>query len=160
MDVFVFGALCDEGREHETAWHLLSRAVEQVFGLTEVPEVAKGERGKPFFPERPDIFFNLSHSRGAAVCAVHDKTIGVDVEKIRPAPKRLANGLEDRAFFRLWTAKEATLKRDGGTLAALLREYEPDALCETHEEFLCGWIVTICPSESSEIHYQVVESIG
>lgn len=155
MDVFVFGTLCAEGEEHAAAWRLLAHAVEQVFHLTELPTVEKGVWGKPYFPERPDICFNLSHSHGAVVCAVHEKSVGVDIEKLRPAPKRLANGLGDREFFRLWTAKEATLKRDGGALAALLREYEPDVLCKTSEEILPGWVVTVCPSESVEIQFQL-----
>ena len=141
------------------AWHLLDHALEQIFHLTERPVSARGERGKPYFPERPDICFNLSHSYGAAVCAVHEKEVGVDIEKIRPAPRRLANGMGDRAFFRLWTAKEATLKREGGALAALLQEYEPAALCKTCEEFLPGWVVTVCPSVPAEIRFQKIDPI-
>ena len=156
MDVFAFGMLCAEGEEHDAAWHLLSVALSEIFGLNEMPEVRRGDKGKPYFPEFNDICFNLSHSHGAAVCAVHDKPIGVDVEKLRPAPKCLAAGMDDRDFFCLWTAKEASVKRRGGSAAALLRDYEPDALCRTFDDFLFGWIVTVCPSESAEIRFKQI----
>ena len=50
-------------------------------------------------PDRPDLQFNLSHSHGAAVCALHHLPIGVDVERLRPAPRRLSRGMDDGDFF-------------------------------------------------------------
>lgn len=157
MDVFVFGTFCNEGEEHDAAWRLLAAALWEIYGLNEMPEVRRGDRGKPFFPEYPDICFNLSHSHGAAVCAIHDKPIGVDVEKLRSAPKRLAAGMDDYDFFCLWTKKEASVKRRGGSAAALLRDYEPDALCGTFDDFLPGWIVSVCPSELVEIRLIAIQ---
>ena len=111
MDVVVYAALGTKDGEHDLAYKLLAAALKRELGLSELPEMAWEDVGKPYFPSRPDICFNLSHSHGAAVCALHDKPVGIDVEKLRPAPRRLADGLEDEAFFRLWTAKEATIKR-------------------------------------------------
>ena len=112
MDVVVYAALGTKGGEHDLAYKLLAAALKRELGLSELPEMAREDGGKPYFPGCPNICFNLSHSHGAAVCALHDKPVGIDVEKLRPAPRRLADGLEDEAFFRLWTAKEATIKRD------------------------------------------------
>ena len=153
MDVYVFGTQCAEGEEHDCAYRLLALALKQVYGMDEMPMIEREKGGKPYFPQRKDICFNLSHSYGAVVCAVHDRSIGVDVERLRSAPKRLAEGMDDLSFFRLWTAKEASVKREGKGIAALLRDVTPDVMCQTEDEFLPGWIVTVCPSEKAEVRF-------
>ncbi len=65
---------------------LLAEALARERGLTGLPTIAAGANGKPFFPDRSDLQFNLSHSHSAAVCALHHLPIGVDVERLRPAP--------------------------------------------------------------------------
>ena len=159
-DIVVYAALCPEGEERAAAYRLLELALGREFGLSALPEIARGAEEKPFFPQYPHICFNLSHSRGAAVCALHHREIGVDVEKLRPAPKRLAKGMEDEAFFRLWTAREATIKRSGRGWKALLTGTEPDRLCRCVEEILPGWIVTVCPSEEGTIRAVRIENLN
>ena len=75
----------------------------------------------------PEIFFNLSHCKEAAVCVVSDQPVGIDVESIRAYKESLVNytmndeeiaqikSAEDPAafFIRLWTMKEATTKLIG-----------------------------------------------
>lgn len=151
MDIIVYAASGPEGTERHLARRLLAAALKRELGLPELPEIAREPNGKPYFPSRPDICFNLSHSHGAAVCALHDRPVGVDVERLRTAPKRLAGDLTDEAFFRLWTAKEATIKRQGLRLSVLLRPLEPDPLCQCPEGLLEGYVVTVCPSEAAEI---------
>ena len=73
------------------------------------------------------------------------------MEKLRPAPKRLAAGMADKAFFRLWTAREATIKRQGLGIGSLLKPIDPDPLCRCAEALLEGYIVTVCPSEDAGI---------
>ena len=158
MNVFLYAAQGGAESEHELALRLLAMAVTQALGLPSLPEISREAGGKPFFPSRPDVCFSLSHSRGAAVCAVHNRPVGVDIEKIRPAPARLAAGMADEAFFRLWTAKEATIKRQGLGVEALLRPMEPDPLCRCAEDLLEGYIVTVCPSEEAELRTVRVES--
>ncbi len=159
MNVFLYAAQGGAESEHELALRLLAMAVTQALGLPSLPEISREAGGKPFFPSRPDVCFSLSHSRGAAVCAVHNRPVGVDIEKIRPAPARLAAGMADEAFFRLWTAKEATIKRQGLGVEALLRPMEPDPLCRCAEDLLEGYIVTVCPSEEAELRTVRVESL-
>ena len=88
-----------------------------------------GENGKPYLKDSEDIFFSLSHSGNYAVCAIYNKEIGVDVEKISEAQEKLIRkvttdseydflmSLDEEArneqFARLWTAKESYVKRDG-----------------------------------------------
>lgn len=157
MEVVIYVSLSPEGGERAQAYRLLELAMKQEYGLASLPAIAREIGGRPFFPDYPYICFNLSHSRGAAVCALHDKPVGVDVEKLRPAPPRLAGGMEDEAFFRLWTAKEATIKQQGKGVATLLHPMEPDPLCRCLEGLLDGYIVTVCPSEDAPVRTVRIE---
>lgn len=156
MDILIYAAAGAEGGERALAYRLLERALAWEFRLSPPPEIAREPGGKPYFPSRPDLHFNLSHSHGAAVCALHHKPVGVDVEKLRPAPRRLAGGMADEAFFRLWTAKEATIKRQGRGLSALLSPLEPDPLCRCLEGLLEGYVITVCPSEAGTVRTVVL----
>ncbi len=42
-----------------------------------------GEYGKPYFAGREDIHFSLSHTNGAALCAISGSPVGCDIEHIR-----------------------------------------------------------------------------
>lgn len=90
------------------------------------------EHGKPYAKALP-VEFNISHSGDMVVCAVDDKPIGIDIEKIRPIDLTVAKRIctdeellylfghnpEEQyftyttdteiltRFFKLWTAKEA-----------------------------------------------------
>ena len=120
--------------------------MQREYGLDSLPEIRRAAGGKPYFPQYPHIHFNLSHSRGAAVCALSGEPVGVDVELLRPPPRRLAGEMGAEEFFRLWTAKEAAVKRRGLGVAALRRQ-EPDGQCQCLEDFLPGCVVTVCPAD-------------
>ena len=150
MEIIVYAAVCEPGDEHRAAWRLLEVALQRELGLA-MPRVERAEKGKPYFPDMPHICFNLSHSRGAAVCAVHDSPLGIDMEKLRGAPRRLARGLSDEAFFRRWTGREASVKLRGEPWQALLKDSAPDGRCLWLDELLPGWIVALCPEKESPI---------
>ncbi len=99
-------------------------------GEKDVFPIETGEHGKPCFPDRPDIFFNLSHSGDVALCALSDTDVGCDVEALRRPPLSVAKRYfsstereylasarteEERAerFFRVWTLKESVMKATG-----------------------------------------------
>ena len=112
---------------HDQARDLLALAAKEVWGLSSLPEIARLEHGKPYFPEREDLHFNLSHSGDLALCALDGAPVGVDVQIVkewRPRlPERVCSPAElvwlERqsepwpAFTLLWTLKEARAKQSG-----------------------------------------------
>ena len=109
------------GAEHLTeraqAYDLLERAARLHWGWDRLPEMARGERGKPY-----------SHSGPFALCALSDRPVGVDIQAVRPAwsPKLVDRSCtpEERAwlaalgdrpedFAALWACKESMGKESG-----------------------------------------------
>ena len=110
---------------------LLRYALREEYGLREVPRIEAGKAGKPFFPERPELRFNLSHCKKAVACALDASPVGVDVQELRSFPRDPAHPAgpsvyrvlseterawveagespaeQDRRFSAVWTCKEA-----------------------------------------------------
>lgn len=116
---------------------LLQQALEDA-GLP-YTDMCKGEHGKPYFPAFPAFHFNLSHSGTKVLCAVADRPVGCDTEKVTKANVALAKrffapdeyeallaqpeGARDVFFFRLWTLKESFLKATGCGLSYPLNAF-------------------------------------
>jgi len=112
-------------REPLCAYGLLRLALRERTGREALPSMALTASGKPYFPDCPDIRFNLSHTSGAVLVGVSEAPVGVDIERLREVPRHLAArfGTDERpAFFREWTRREAWAKRGGEGLSALLRQ--------------------------------------
>jgi 4'-phosphopantetheinyl transferase len=118
----------EQGRKTcAAAYLLLCEGLRQEYGMTEKPVFEYGEHGKPSIVGHPEICFNMSHCKEAAICVLSDKPVGVDIESIRQYNESLARytmndeemALIEKAerreveFIRLWTLKEAVLKRSG-----------------------------------------------
>ena len=131
----------EKRREPLCAWLLLRLALQESFDWMELPPVALTERGKPWFPDHPQVQFNLSHTEGAVLAGISDCPIGVDIERIRPvAPRLMAQvGVEtEEAFFAVWVRREARTKCSGRGIGAILRlepPLEPGELCRELEIF-------------------------
>lgn len=155
--------------QHEAAHMLLNTALKRLYGI-ERYSIKTGKHGKPYLEDHPDIFFNLSHCRGLAVCGISDSEIGTDCELIRPYSKNAAkkvfsdseidfvlkNNAPDESFFRIWTLKEALGKAMGTGIFSGLKEYEfvfkdGEPFCKDLPEkiftqkIISGkWIVSVC----------------
>ena len=116
-------------REPLCAYLLLRLAFRETYGWETLPDITLSPRGKPCFPDHPDVHFNLSHTSGAVLVGVSDHPVGVDIERIRPmspnALRRLAPGMEERDFFPCWVRREAGAKLDGVNMEPLLRAETP-----------------------------------
>ncbi|MBR0166725.1 MAG: 4'-phosphopantetheinyl transferase superfamily protein [Prevotella sp.] len=109
------------------AYQLLKQGLREAYGITENPVFEYNEHGKPSIVSHPEIFFNLSHCKEAVVCVIHDQPVGIDVESIREYKEGLVRYTmneeeirqiesaerREKAFIRLWTMKEATMKLIG-----------------------------------------------
>ncbi|MBP5561944.1 MAG: 4'-phosphopantetheinyl transferase superfamily protein [Muribaculaceae bacterium] len=115
-------------RVRVVAHRLLRQLLDEEFGLNlDSLRVARTEQGKPFFPELPDVHFNISHCDVAVAVAVAHEPVGIDVEMVTEldmeVARRVLNDDElhdvlasprpDVAFTRLWTIKESYLKMLG-----------------------------------------------
>lgn len=116
-------------REGDVAGELLRLHMMEACGAP--PDFALGAHGKPYSPGRPDISYNISHSRGLAVGALLTGSageVGVDVEFVDRENVRRHGRIAERffsereraelsraedaalAFYLLWTRKESYLK--------------------------------------------------
>jgi len=112
-------------REPLCAYGLLRLALRERTGREVLPPMALTDSGKPYFPDCPGVQFSLSHTSGAVLVGVSETPIGVDIERFRAVPRRLAERFgtgEQETFFQEWTRQEAWAKRTGEGLSALLRD--------------------------------------
>ncbi len=124
-------------REHIAGIELCKAMIKKYFG-EECGDFCFNDNGKPFI-NKEGIFFNISHSKGRVVCAVSDKPVGIDIEKltektdtdIKNFAKRyfVENEIsllekEDfsaEVFYTIWTKKEAYSKMLGSALSKNLK---------------------------------------
>lgn len=94
--------------------------------------IVVGEHGKPAIRDRPDVYFNLSHSGAVGLLSVTALAqVGIDIEYKRDLPAMvdvidqcftsqeraaltaLPEEQRKTAFYQLWTCKEAVMKASG-----------------------------------------------
>ena len=138
------------GHEPICAYAALWLGLNALYGWRELPALTYNKYGKPEFAEHPEVQFNLSHTRGAVLVGIHDRPIGVDIERIRPVSERtmqrLAGAVTEREFFESWTRRESRAKWGGAGLAAMKREASPTMLGERFEyiETFPGYVACVC----------------
>lgn len=107
----------EKRREPLCAYLILRHALWEQYRWRELPPIRLTSLGKPYFPDFPEVHFNLSHTIGAVLVALSGEPVGVDIEHIRPvserAMRRLADVTTERAFFQSWVRREARAKRLG-----------------------------------------------
>ncbi len=121
--------------EHDVAHTLLKDMLARHFGIHSA-NVLRNENGKPYV-ENEGVHFSLSHTHGLAVCVIADSPVGVDCERLVAKSeadiKKFANrffveneikllekgGFSSLDFLKLWTGKEATIKKRGSNMSEL-----------------------------------------
>lgn len=98
-------------------------------------EINSDSSGKPYVKDE-GLFISISHSEKAVACALSDRKIGIDIEKIKPVTPGLIeyvctekeknfvlsdNNEIERRFFAIWTAKEAFFKKDNADIKNLCK---------------------------------------
>lgn len=88
------------------AYLLLRYGLFREFGITELPYIHADRMGKPFWPQRSEICFNLSHCKGAVACGISKASMGVDVQHFVPYHA----GIAKRYSIKAATSEEFTLQ--------------------------------------------------
>ena len=116
-----------EGRSgHEVGRELLAEVYRKKTGEN-LPPIAIGDRGKPYFEDCP-LHFSISHSKNHAFCALSDRPVGIDAEEpdrkisprlaekiLSPSEKKRYDAAEDKhlTLLKFWVLKEASVKLTG-----------------------------------------------
>ncbi len=128
------------------------------------------EKGKPYLT-RNSLHFSLSHSGEYAACAINQKAVGVDIQKIVPVSQRAVlrfctaaeqhylSGSRNfqRDSIRLWALKESWLKAAGKSSGDMFNaSFElcgtttlkgPEGFIYRLYEDIPGYILALCESE-------------
>jgi 4'-phosphopantetheinyl transferase len=117
---------------------LLLYGLNRETGMRFLPEMEKDPLGKPYFPERPELFFNMSHSGSGIFCGISQKNLGVDIQSRITYRESLAKRIlherewgmlqksEEKAkkLTELWCIKEAYVKYTGKGLRTDFRKLD------------------------------------
>ncbi len=126
--------------QHTHAHRLLGECL-RPFGIEYSEEhTVRGQYGKPFLPEHPEICFNISHADGICACIAGKGEYGIDCEKVHPYRQNVVKKVfsereqelfgvtpesqRDMLFFRLWTLKESYIKAIGMGLSFPMNKAE------------------------------------
>lgn len=122
------------------AWLLLTEGLSEIGIHDKEMDLSYGTGGKPFLKKYPDIYFSLSHSEEAVMCAISDREVGCDVEKVKDIDLKIAKRFfhekeyekiigqstkEERLdmFYRFWTLKESFMKVTGLGMRLALSDF-------------------------------------
>ena len=99
---------------------LVMAAVSKTFSVPISEIILEYEDGKPYIKNHKNIFVSISHSCDLVVCAVSNRPVGIDAEKIRPCGPSVARKIFHRdetmsgsLYTKEWTILESALKLKG-----------------------------------------------
>ena len=126
----------EDQKRSAIGWLLLAYGLKQEYGIQMPPAFCRTSTGKPYFPEKNMPFFNLSHSGDLVGCALSEKEIGLDIQKLVTPRSSLVRRIcteEELAliessenpsaeFCRIWSQKESAVKLTGEGIASNFRD--------------------------------------
>ncbi len=132
-------------QEHFLGRALLIKGLSELFHLTLTHSdldiaLTYDNNGKPHLTQYPNINFNITHCENLVACAFHNNSIGIDAELPAYFPKVLIDrALSEKEkcfllsksttterqewFYRLWTLKEAYVKKSGIGVDTNLKDF-------------------------------------
>lgn len=168
-----YGYYGDLRKESVIARVLLCYILDNCYGIRDY-DLCADERGKPYIKDSP-LFVSISHSGECAMVSVSENNIGCDFQKTTVFNEKIAsryftkkeNDLlkncsePDEVFTKLWTLKEAILKKNGDGLSGGLssfdfskniseKSFELYGCHFTSENLVCG-TASVCAEGKSEI---------
>lgn len=145
LNVYVARAAAITRRDGLSVIERFARTLAERNGVTKDLTIVRKPGGKPAFVQGPP--FNGSHSGDYAVCVFDDGPVGIDLQQIdttrdmahymkiarrffHPAETRRLEALPEperrRAFFDLWSEKEAVMKFTGEGFALPMADFMID----------------------------------
>lgn len=116
-------------KQSVAAYVLLNKMLIGDYGIS-LKGIQFTENGKPYFENRP--FISVSHTENYVCVGVSDSPVGVDIEQLRDFDKKIASRYFSKSenryigrknsnfrFFKLWTIKEAIIKREGTSISQM-----------------------------------------
>lgn len=158
-------------KKQSTAAELLLRhALSAVCRMDDLPRILRKDGGKPYFPDHPEICFNLSHCKCGVTCALAAAEVGVDIQDycpVSPAVIRrvlcdaeqafLTNANDtEKAFAYLWSRKEAFLKMQGCGIASDLSALNALELADITTQMFDRYAVSFCSADGSSCEAEIV----
>ena len=140
---------------------LLKEAVMREYGIdTDSLTIGYGEYGKPFFIDRTDIHFSISHSEEYVAVVLSDREVGIDIQQVKAVKPGLIQKLcdeseqryvlnsdnQDKAFITLWALKESYIKAIGKGMS-----YKMDKI-NLRLDISCGEIQGEISNREGEYH--------
>lgn len=123
------------------------------------------EFGKPYLRDYRDAHYNIAHKKRAIVCALSDQPVGVDIEGVKNFNKRVAERFftqneqdyifarkrnQELRFAKIWTRKEAYVKRIGKGLTIPFNSFDVLKLEQNnvliYTEYVGGYVISVCHS--------------
>ncbi|MBR3041031.1 MAG: 4'-phosphopantetheinyl transferase superfamily protein [Lachnospiraceae bacterium] len=126
----------DVGHRHEKYMTYKNELGEDVLfraGQMKKLQIEYGKNGKPYLPDYPGIYFNISHSGDYVAVALSCHPVGIDVQEKR----EISDGLIQKYFtekekksayppFAIFSGKESFIKFTGEGMSRLLSDFTVD----------------------------------
>ena len=152
--IHIYAMQIQNNDQHGTAELLLNRSLEQCTDVQTPVKYHRNEHGKPYLTDTPEIYVNWSHSGDYVICAVADREVGIDLQKMDREPKEnlirkvltkeeqefyrsVPKPERKKLFYRYWSVKESFLKALGTGFYTSLERFRiefADGIPQVHQQ--------------------------